>query len=117
MPARMGAVGDAIIATFRPPDRSAVNLTPTPVTAALTGALSAIAWPWLWARFGHSASDGSVAIVVITLLVIALPAHAFVVGFGYRQAAASRTVDTALLKRIAAWLAAAGATVAISQAF
>lgn len=93
-----------------------MNFTPTPVTAALAGVFSAIVWPLLWARFGSPASDGTVAIVVITLLVIALPAHAFVVGFGRNQSAGGRTVDTALLKRIGAWLLAAGVTVAVAAA-
>jgi hypothetical protein len=49
------------------------------------------------------------------LLVIALPAHAFVVGFRPGQAAGARTLDTALLKRVGAWLAAAGVTVLIGS--
>jgi hypothetical protein len=89
-----------------------VSLNPTPVTAALAGIFSAIAWPLLWARFGSSPSGGNVEIVLITLLVIALPAHAFVVGFSRSQAAGARTVDTALLKRVGAWLLAAAATAA-----
>ena len=93
-----------------------MKFTPTPVTAALAGVFSAIVWPLLWARFGSSPADSTVAIVVITLLVIALPAHAFVVGFGRSQAAGARTVDTALLKRIGAWLLAAGVTVAVAAA-
>lgn len=93
-----------------------MNITPTPVTAALAGVFSAIAWPLLWSRFGSSPSDGTIAIVVITLLVIALPAHAFVVGFRRSQPAGARTVDTALLKRVGAWLLAAGATVAVAAA-
>jgi hypothetical protein len=92
-----------------------LNITPTPVTAALAGIFSAIVWPLLWARFGSAASSGTVEVVVITLLVIALPAHAFVVGFG-RSQAAGRAVDTALLKRIGAWLLAAAATAAIGAA-
>ena len=92
-----------------------MKLTPTPVTAALAGIFSAVAWPLLWSHFGAAPGDGTVAIVVITLLVIALPAHAFVVGFGRSQAAGPPAVDTALLKRVAAWLLAAGATVAISR--
>jgi hypothetical protein len=89
-----------------------VSLNPTPVTAALAGIFSAIVWPLLWARFGSTSSGGNVEIVVITLLVIALPAHAFVMGFGRGQAAGARTVDTALLKRVGAWLLAAAVTAA-----
>jgi len=51
------------------------------------------------------------------LLAVALPAHAFVVGFGRGQAPDARTLDTALLKRIGAWLAAAAATVVIAGFF
>lgn len=90
-----------------------VNISPSPVTAALAGIFSAIVWPLLWSRFGGSSSGGTVEVVVITLLVIALPAHAFVIGFHRTQAAAARTLDTALLKRIGAWLFAAAATAAV----
>jgi hypothetical protein len=92
-----------------------LNITPTPVTAALAGTFSAIVWPLLWTRFGSATSSGTFEVVVITLLVIALPAHAFVVGFG-RSQAAGRTVDTALLKRIGAWLLAAAVTAGIVAA-
>lgn len=92
-----------------------MNISPTPVTAALAGVFSAIVWPLLWARFGSSTSSGTVEVVVITLLVIALPAHAFVVGFG-RSQASGRAVDTALLKRIGAWLLAAAVTAAAGAA-
>jgi hypothetical protein len=92
-----------------------VNISPTPVTAALAGIFSAIVWPLLWARFGSSTSSGTVEVVLITLLVIALPAHALVVGFG-RSQASGRAVDTALLKRIGAWLLAAAVTAVIGAA-
>lgn len=90
-----------------------MNIAPSPVSAALAGIFSAIVWPLLWTRFGGSASGGTLEIVLITLLVIALPAHAFVVGFARPDAAAARTLDTALLKRIAAWLLAAAATAGV----
>jgi hypothetical protein len=82
-----------------------VNITPSPLTAALAGTLAGLAWPWLWARFGGPGAAGSTELVVATLLVIALPAHAFVVGF--RPPAGGRSLDTALLQRIGAWLASA----------
>ncbi|HPU52969.1 MAG TPA: hypothetical protein PK359_15525 [Burkholderiaceae bacterium] len=91
-----------------------MRITATPLTAALAGAFSAIVWPRLWPMFSDAGSSGSVGVVVITLLVIALPAHAFVVGFG-RQARAAGGLDTPLLKRIATWLAAAGAIVALGR--
>lgn len=87
-----------------------MTVTPTPITAALAGVFSAIAWPLLWARYGSAASAGSTELILATLLVIALPAHAFVVGFGRGAGSAGRTMDTALLKRVGAWLLAAVAT-------
>jgi hypothetical protein len=83
-----------------------MKIAATPITAAVAGAFSAAIWPLLWSRFGGDGA-GSTELVVLTLLVIALPAHAFVVGFGAAGAAASRKIDTALLKRIGAWLAGA----------
>lgn len=96
---------------------SDMKLTPTPLTAALAGMFSAIAWPLLWSRFGSQASAGSVELILAMLLVVALPAHAFVVGFGRGGSSNVRTVDTALLKRIGAWLAAAIATAVVGAAF
>lgn len=84
-----------------------MNLNPNPWTAAVAGIVAALAWPWLWARFGGPGGAGSVELVVATLLVIALPAHAFVVGFRRNAVPQGRTLDTALLKRVGAWLAGA----------
>ena len=90
-----------------------MKITPTPLTAALAGIVAALAWPWAWTRFG-AASGGNLELIAATLLVIVLPAHAFVVGFGRNPPAPGpRTMDTALLKRIAAWLLAALATTGI----
>ena len=91
---------------------SHVTLTPTPITAALAGAFAGIVMPILWPRL---ASD-SVILIVAFLFVVALPAHGLVVGFGPKQAADPRSIDTALLKRVAAWLLAAVAGVVINQA-
>ncbi|MFT3957088.1 MAG: hypothetical protein QM722_22735 [Piscinibacter sp.] len=89
-----------------------VNIRPTPLTAAIAGVVAAVAWPFLWARWGGPGDAGGFELIVATLLVIALPAHAFVVGFARPQADSARSLDTALLKRIGAWLAAAaGCTV------
>lgn len=87
-----------------------MTLTPTPVTAALAGAFSAITWPLLWSQFGQPGTSGSMELIVATLLVVALPAHALVMGFGYRPEPHSRKLDTVLLKRIGAWLGAAALT-------
>lgn len=90
-----------------------MKITPTLLTAALAGIFSAAVWPMLWSRFGGPGSSGSVELIVSTLLVIALPAHALVVGFGHGRPVGPRALDTALLKRIAAWLVAAVITVAV----
>jgi len=94
-----------------------MKITPTLLTAALAGIFSALVWPMIWSRFGGPGSSGNVELIVSTLLVIALPAHAFVVGFGRGQSAGPQLIDTALLKRIAAWLIAAGATIAMTGAY
>lgn len=91
-----------------------MKITPTLLTAALAGGFSALTWPLLWARFGQASSSGSVELIAGTLLLVALPAHALVLGFGYRQPAAS-ALDVSLLKRIGAWIAAAAATVLLMQ--
>jgi hypothetical protein len=93
-----------------------VNLRPTPLTAALAGVVAALVWPFLWAKYGGSATEGGFELIVATLLVIALPAHAFVVGLGPASAASARTLDTALLKRIGAWLAAAAGVTLVRAA-
>ncbi|WP_245932821.1 hypothetical protein [Aquabacterium olei] len=86
------------------------------MTAALAGVIAALAWPFLWARFGGPTAAGGVELIVSTLLVIALPAHAFVVGFGRPAESSGRTLDTALLKRVGVWLLAAAATVVLRGA-
>lgn len=92
-------------------------LRPTVWTAAAAGAVAAIAWPWLWGRFGDAAaSGGGVGLVVGSLLAIALPAHLLVIGFAQPPRAAPGTLDTALLVRIGAWTAAAIATTLVAGA-
>lgn len=89
-----------------------MKLTPTPVTAALAGIFSALVMPALWPRL---ASDGIYA-VLLFVLVVALPAHAFVVGFA-RPQGDGRSVDKPLLQRVGAWLVASAATLALAQVF
>lgn len=89
-----------------------MKLTPTPITAALAGAFAGIVMPILWSQFGSE----SMGLVVAFLLVVALPAHAFVVGFSRGQPTNARALDTALLKRVGAWLGAAVLTTVIAQA-
>ena len=79
----------------------------------LAGVIAALAWPFIWSRWGGAATEGSFELIIATLLVVALPAHAFVVGFTRAQAPSARAVDTALLKRVGAWLAAAAGTTAL----
>ena len=93
-----------------------MSITPTPLTAALAGLLAALAWPFIWARWGGPGAEGGFELIVAMLLVVALPAHAFVVGFGRTQAPSARSLDTALLKRIGAWLAAAAGVTVIRAA-
>jgi hypothetical protein len=89
-----------------------VKLTPTPVTAALAGAFAGIVMPVLW----HRLAADSMFLVIAFLAVVAFSAHAFVVGIGRGQAAPANTVDTALLKRVGAWLACAVGCGLIAQA-
>lgn len=93
-----------------------MKITPTPITAALAGVFSALAWPWLWSNYG-SADGGSMELVIGTLLLIGLPAHAFVIGLSPTQrAAGTGGVDKPLLLRIGAWLLAAVVAVLVSGA-
>jgi len=89
-----------------------LNITPTPITAALAGLVAGIAMPIFWVRL----ADDTMLLLVAFLLVVALPAHALVVGFGPQQSANARTVDTALLKRAVVWLLAAALAMGVTQA-
>ena len=90
-----------------------LKITPTPISAALAGAFSALTWPVLWKHFGQSTSSGHIEVILGTLLLVALPAHAFVLGFGHRQTPPTG-LDTALLKRVGAWLLSAAGTVLVT---
>lgn len=68
--------------------------------------------PALWLRF----ADDTMLLVVAFLLVVALPAHAFVVGFERNLATSPRTVDTAMLKRVGAWLLSATLAIGVAHA-
>ncbi|MBP6225890.1 MAG: hypothetical protein KA439_12575 [Rhizobacter sp.] len=85
-------------------------MKPTPTTAAMAGTFSALAWPLLWPWLGDTTTSSSVWLVVGTLVLIALPAHAFVVGFTRNPMPGARAIDTALLKRVGVWLGAAALT-------
>lgn len=91
-------------------DTAIMKIAPSITTATLVGAIAGFVMPLLWSRL---ASD-STYLIIAFLLVVALPAHAFVAGFGWQHRAGS-TLDTALLKRVGAWLLAAILAAAIAQ--
>ena len=93
-------------------------IRPTPWTAAAAGAVAALAWPFLWDRFGAEAASGAgIGLVIASLLLIALPAHALVIGFARPARIDARSVDRPLLVRIGCWtLAAAVVTLVRSVA-
>ena len=92
-----------------------MSLTPTPVTAALSGMFSGFTWPLIWPFFQGPAALGSLWLMLGTVVLVALPAHAFVLGFKRRQLVAGELVESALLVRVGVWLAcAAGAAVLVS---
>jgi hypothetical protein len=93
-----------------------MNLVPTTVTAALAGIFSGLTWPLIWPLLRGGATAGSLWLMLGTVVLVALPAHAFVVGFKRNQVAGAATVDSALLVRVGAWLAcAAGSAVLVSM--
>ena len=67
--------------------------------------------PILWSRFDSQ----SMGLVVAFLLVVVLPAHAFVVGFSRTQPVDARALDTASLKRVGVWLGTAVAAIAFTH--
>ena len=90
---------------------------PTPVTAALAGVFSGLTWPLLWPFFAGTGASATVGLVVATIVLVALPAHAFVLGFKRSQTAGPGALDVALLVRIGAWLAGAVVTALLVAAF
>lgn len=107
----MPFVGPRLRATQTPEQGAVKLLTPTPIHAAAAGAFAGVVMPMLWSRLAND----STSLVVAFLLVVALPAHAFVVGFSRSPAANARTLDTALLKRVGAWLGAAAVAMGLAQ--
>lgn len=87
-----------------------MKLTPTVPTAAMAGAFSAASWPLLWPLFQDPGASSGVGLVAGMLLLVALPAHAFVVGFDRTAIPAGHAVDRPLLQRIGAWLLTAALT-------
>lgn len=89
-----------------------LKLSPSLITAALAGLVAGAAMSTLWVRLAND----TMPLLVAFLLLVALPAHAFVVGFGHRQTATPGTVDTALLQRGVTWLIAAAVAIGVMQA-
>jgi len=61
-------------------------------------------------------ADDTMLMIVAFLLAVALPAHAFVVGFAPNRMATAGSVDTALLTRGAVWLLSAAVAIGVTQA-
>jgi hypothetical protein len=93
-----------------------VSLAPTPVTAALAGMFSGLTWPFLWPFFGGTGASATLALVVATIVLVALPAHAFVLGFNRSRTVGPGALDVALLVRVGAWLAGAVITALVVAA-
>ena len=89
-----------------------LKVSPSLITAALAGLVAGTAMSLLWARLAND----TMLLLVAFLLLVALPAHAFVVGFGHRHAATPGAVDAALLKRGLLWLLCAVVAVLVTQA-
>lgn len=87
-----------------------MSVTPTPVTAALAGIFSGLTWPVIWPFVTGTEASATLWLVLATIGLVAVPAHAFVVGFQRAEAPGARSLDVALLARIGAWLAAGVAT-------
>ena len=88
-----------------------MKLTPTPITAAIAGLFAGIVMPLIWPRLGEE----TLTWVFAFLLVIALPMHVLVVGFNPPREAGQGGWNSALIKRVAVWLAAAVAAVALTR--
>jgi hypothetical protein len=85
-----------------------MSLTPTLLTAALAGIFSGVMWRLIWPL-------STMWLMLGTIVLVVLPAHAFVMGFKRRQSAGSGAMDLALLARVGAWVAcAAGASFLVS---
>lgn len=92
-----------------------MNLTPTPVTAALAGGFSAWAFPAVGAWLGSGAAVSAYEVLAF-LLLVALPAHAGVLGLRRPARPGGGGVDKPLLVRVGAWLAAAAVVSAVTLA-
>ena len=94
-----------------------MSFSPTRITAALAGIFSALTWPLIWPLVRGSEGSGTLWLVLATIVLVALPAHAFVLGFRQSPTAGARTLDVALLARIGSWLAGGVLTALVVTAF
>ena len=95
----------------------AVSVTPTPVTAALAGIFSGLTWPVIWPLVTGTEASATLWLVLATIVLVALPAHAFVLGFQRSETPGARSLDVALLTRIGTWLAGGVVTALLVAAF
>jgi len=89
-----------------------MQIRPTPVTAAVAGVFSALVMTVLWPRLGEDTLNW----ILSFALVIALPLHVAVVGFGRARPPGSGA-DPALSQRVAVWLLAGLVTLGAGQLF
>ena len=94
-----------------------MSVTPTPVTAALAGVFSGLTWPAIWPLVTGTEASATLWLVLATIVLVALPAHAFVLGFQRRETPGTRSLDVALLTRIGAWLAGGVVSALVVAAF
>jgi len=94
-----------------------VSITPTPVTAALAGVFSGLTWPVIWPLVSGPETSATLWLVLATIVLVALPAHAFVLGFQRGATPGARGLDGALLARIGAWLAGGVVTALLAAAY
>jgi len=94
-----------------------MNVTPTPVTAALAGVFSGLTWPMIWPHVTGTEASATLWLVLATIVLVALPAHAFVLGFQRSDTPGARSLDVALLTRIGTWLVGGVVTALLVAAF
>jgi hypothetical protein len=94
-----------------------MSSTPTPVTAALAGIFSGLTWPVIWPFVTGTEASATLWLVLATIVLVALPAHAFVLGFQRSETPGARSLDVALLTRIGTWLAGGVVSALLVAAF
>jgi len=94
-----------------------MSVTPTPATAALAGIFSGLTWPVIWPLVTGTDASATLWLVLATIVLVALPAHAFVLGFQRQATPGTRSLDVALLTPIGTWLAGGVVTALLVAAF